>query len=316
VKSFGAAFLLLVLCPVPSAARQTNRPAASESCGGPVFKAGEVTRKARIRHKPVPGFTDEARARGTQGTIRLTAVLCRDGRVTNVAVVQGLPHGMTELYVEAARWIKFDPAHKDGRKVSQSITLEYRLQLDGGPATSEEDSAPQAGRLVEELIIEGNRRLTDEQLLARLRTRPGDVFDASITRRDLQALLDLGTLDTRQTRVSTEAGRRGGVVVIFTVAELPLIRSIEFKGLKSVGESEVLAALAARRPGLRREGVYNPAHVEGARRVVLELLAPRGYKQATVEVKIEEISSVSVSLAFIVNEGPAAGQNSGPGRWF
>ena len=184
------------------------------------------------------------------------------------------------------------------------------------PAAPGAKSARGAVRLVEELVIEGNRRLTDEQLIAHLRTRPGDRFSETTTRRDLLALLELGTLDTTQTRVSTEAGVRGGVVVIFHIVELPVIRDIEFRGLKSVGESEVLAALAGRQPGLRREGVYNPKHVADARRAVLELLAARGFPDATVEVYAEEVSPVSVALVFVVNEGPPARKDAGPGRWF
>lgn len=311
-----AALLSLLLCPAPAPARQTKAPAAGERCGGQVFLPSEVTRKARVKHNPVPGFTAEARANDIQGTIRLRAVLCRTGRVTDIEVVQGLSHGMTELAVEAARGIKFEPALKDGRKVSQTINLEYHSQLAGSRAQPDEDLTKGAGRLVEQLIIDGNRRLTDSQIIANLHTREGGRFEEATVRRDLQALLDLGTLDNTQTRVSLETGPRGGVVVIFSVVELPVIRSIAFRGLKSVSEAEALAALAARRPGLKRGGVYDPAQSSAARGAILELLAARGHKEATVELYVEEISAVSVSLVFQVKERPDTHKDSGPGRWF
>lgn len=310
------AALWLTLCPAPALPRQSDQPDAGGSCGGQVFKAGEVARKARIKSKPEPGFTDEARAHGVGGTVRLTAVLCRTGRVTDIRVVQGLPHGMTGRAVEAARRMKFEPARKDGRKVSQSITLEYNFILGDAPGGGDEDIARHAGRLVEELIVAGNRRLTDSQLIAQLRTRPGDVFSEATVRRDLRALLDLGTLDTRQTRVTIEAGRRGGVVVIFTVFELPVIRDIRFKGLKSVGPAEALSAIEGRARGLRREGVYDPARVADARRAILELLAARGRPHASVAVEVGELSAITVELVFLVKEGPPARAEAGPGRWF
>ena len=311
-----AAFLSLLLCPAPVPARQTKAPPAGERCDGQVFLPSEVTRKARVKHNPVPGFTDEARANDIQGTIRLRAVLCRTGRVTDIEVVQGLSHGMTELAVEAARGIKFEPALKDGRRVSQTINLEYHSHLAGSRTQPDEDLAKGAGRLVEQLIIDGNRRLTDSQIIANLLTREGERYKETTVRRDLQALLELGTLDKTQTRVSIETGPRGGVVVIFSVFELPVIRTIAFRGLKSVSESEALAALAARRPGLKREGVFDPAHMPAARHAILELLAARGRKEATVELFVEEVSAVSVSLVFQVNERPDARTDSAPGRWF
>lgn len=318
MKSFYAltAALSVTLCPAPALSRQSNQPNAGESCGGQVFKTSEVARKARIKSKPEPGFTDEARANGVSGRVRLTAVLCRTGRVTDIRVVQGLPHGLTEKAVAASRRIKFEPALKGGRRVSQSVTLVYGFNVFGDQELAPEGWAQQAGRPVEELIVAGNRRLTDEQLIAHLRTRPGDVFSETTVRRDLRALLDLGTLDTAETRVSVEAGLRGGVVVIFTVVELPVIRSVTFKGLKSLSTSEVLSALEGRPRGLRREGVYDPARVADARRAVIELLAARGYKQATVDVEVEALSAVSVEITFVIKEGPPSRRDAGPGRWF
>src|SRR5438270_996566 len=82
---------------------------------GVPYKANEVTRRAVIVYKPEPGFTEEARQKGLSGTIRLRAVLSASGRVTGVVVVNGLPCGMTEEAVYAARQMLFFPAEKDGR---------------------------------------------------------------------------------------------------------------------------------------------------------------------------------------------------------
>lgn len=167
----------------------------------------------------------------------------------------------------------------------------------------------QAGRLVEEVVVEGNRRLTDEEIIRHLRTRPGDTYEEATVRNDLQALLDLGTLDPTQTRVTIETGQRGGVVVIFNVVELPIIRALDFAGLKSVSEAEVRAALRERQTGVDREVPYSPAKIESARRVILDLLAARGRARASVEVQVEVVSSTAVMVRFVVDEGAA-------GRWF
>lgn len=76
-------------------------------------------------------------------------------------------------------------------------------------------------RLVEEVVVQGNRRLRAEDIFSRLRTRPGHVFRERQVRRDLRTLLEWGVFDAARTSVTIEAGVRGGVVVIFDVHELP-----------------------------------------------------------------------------------------------
>jgi TonB family protein len=94
-----------------------------------LFSPGEVDRKARVLSRPEPQYTEEAREDAVEGTIVLRAVFSEDGLVKNIRVVSGLPDGLTEKAVEAARQIKFSPALKDGRAVSQYIQIEYNFNL-------------------------------------------------------------------------------------------------------------------------------------------------------------------------------------------
>ena len=93
------------------------------------FPQRQVGQKAIILSKPDPGFTESARKFTITGVVRLRAVLSRTGEVTNVSVAKGLPHGLTMRAVNAARRIQFKPAQKDGRAVSQYITLEYNFHI-------------------------------------------------------------------------------------------------------------------------------------------------------------------------------------------
>lgn len=99
------------------------------STSGEVFRSSEVTKKAVLLSRPEPGYTAEARQNQGQGTVRLRAVLASSGEVTNVQVINGLPFGLTEKAIDAARQIKFTPAMKDGRAVSQYVTIEYVFNL-------------------------------------------------------------------------------------------------------------------------------------------------------------------------------------------
>jgi TonB family protein len=93
------------------------------------FKQSEVSVHAVITYKPEPGFTEEARRENVTGMVRLRAVLSASGEVTNISVIKGLPDGLTERAINAARQIKFRPAQKDGHIVSQYIVLEYNFNI-------------------------------------------------------------------------------------------------------------------------------------------------------------------------------------------
>jgi TonB family protein len=94
-----------------------------------IFSGKDVSQKARILSKPEPQYTEEARKNQVSGTVVLRAVFSSNGSVTNIRAVSSLPYGLTEKAIAAARQIKFVPATKDGRAVSQYIQIEYNFNL-------------------------------------------------------------------------------------------------------------------------------------------------------------------------------------------
>jgi outer membrane protein insertion porin family len=168
-------------------------------------------------------------------------------------------------------------------------------------ALAQDASAQQ--RVVEAVDVRGNRRNRDEDLLYYVQTRPGDVFNPEQAQRDLQALLALNFFDKVNASVTTEEGTRGGVIVVFNVKELPIIRDIQFEGLKSVQESDVLKAFRERRVGFSKEAIFDPAKQNNAVRVLKELLASKGHPNAAIEVRTDEISQTSIGVTFVINEG-------------
>lgn len=88
-----------------------------------------VTLKAAVIAKPEPRYTEDARRNQITGTVVLRVVFSSSGAVTDIKVVSGLPHGLTERAIEAGRQIRFIPAIKDGHFVSMYIQLEYNFNL-------------------------------------------------------------------------------------------------------------------------------------------------------------------------------------------
>jgi TonB family protein len=93
------------------------------------FQPQEVTTRTRVLKKPEPSYTEQARQNQVRGTVILRAVFDADGQVKHIIVVRGLPDGLTERSIAAARAIKFIPAMKDGKPVSMWIQLEYNFNV-------------------------------------------------------------------------------------------------------------------------------------------------------------------------------------------
>jgi TonB family protein len=131
----------LQLAPQPSGRKLRERQLQADSLlafaemanapsGTPVLLTGkEVSVKARVLSKPEPQYTEEARAKQITGTVVLRAIFAANGRVLGIRAVSGLPAGLTEQAIQAARQIRFVPAIKDGRAVSMFVQLEYNFDL-------------------------------------------------------------------------------------------------------------------------------------------------------------------------------------------
>ena len=89
----------------------------------------EVTTKARVLAKPEPRYSEEARRAQITGTVVLRVVFSADGIIRHILVIRGLPFGLTERAIEAARGIRFSPATIDGVPVSMFVQVEYNFHL-------------------------------------------------------------------------------------------------------------------------------------------------------------------------------------------
>lgn len=97
--------------------------------GERIYTGRQVDEKARLISKPEPNYTESARSAEVAGVVILKVVFASSGKVTNIRVVQGLPYGLTERAIAAAKKIRFVPAIKDGKQVSLWMQLEYNFNL-------------------------------------------------------------------------------------------------------------------------------------------------------------------------------------------
>ncbi len=199
---------------------------------------------------------------------------------------------------------------QEGEKPQQKPPLKLETPQPAAPPTpgvaqpaAPTPAAPQpaAKPIIEDIIIRGNRRIPASTLRARLFTHKGDVYDENQLERDFMALWNTGYLD--DVRFEVTDGDKGKILTIF-VREKKLVRSIDYKGLSTVQQSDVLQAYKDHKVGLSIQSQYDPVVIKRAEVVLQELLAEHGRQFATVRHRTRNIPPNSVALTFIVSEGP------------
>jgi len=155
---------------------------------------------------------------------------------------------------------------------------------------------------IESIDFHGNRRIPKSTLRARIFSHEGDVYDENALERDFMALWNTGFLD--DVRLEVADAPNGNKIVTFYVREKKLVRSIDYKGLSTVQESDVLDVFKKEKVGLSIQSQYDPVVIKRAEVVLQELLAAHGKMFATVRHRTRNIPPNSVALTFIVVEGP------------
>lgn len=155
--------------------------------------------------------------------------------------------------------------------------------------------------VIDEIIFRGNRRVPAATLRARVFSHKGDPYDENALERDFMALWNTGFLDDIRCEVTD--GEKGKIIT-FYVREKKLVRSIDYKGLNTVSQSDVLDEFKKRKVGLSIQSQFDPVVVKRAQVVLQEMLAGHGRQFAMVRGRTRNIPPNSVALTFIVSEGP------------
>lgn len=96
---------------------------------GPIRVGGDVKPPEKVS-APSPQYTEIARKARIQGVVIVEAIIDKEGNVTNVKILKGLPMGLDSAASDAVSKWKFRPATLNGKPVAviYNLTVNFRLQ--------------------------------------------------------------------------------------------------------------------------------------------------------------------------------------------
>ncbi len=199
-------------------------------------------------------------------------------------------------------------ASADGLLISSAIDLlsGETVTKENRPSVSAAAQQPQPQNfIIDRIDFNGNRRVRNDTLKARIFSRDNDAYNEETLRRDFQALWNTQFFEDVKLRVEDSAKGPNYKIIVFEVKERPVIRRIRYDNIHSISESDILDRFKERKVGLTVESQFDPTRIKKAEVVIKELLGEHGRQFAKVTPQYERIaSSNAVILIFKVEEGP------------
>lgn len=148
--------------------------------------------------------------------------------------------------------------------------------------------------LVDSVLVEGNKRVEKDAILAVIRIRKGNSLDYEKLDRDLRDVYRMGYF--KDVRIETEPGPKGKKL-IFKVTEKPSIGKISFEGNKKIKADDLKKEL-----GIKLYSILDENKVKQSVDRLKDFYRKKGYYNAEIEEKTESLPNNEVLLRYLIKE--------------
>jgi outer membrane protein insertion porin family len=148
--------------------------------------------------------------------------------------------------------------------------------------------------------VVGYQTVSPDTIAHYLGAKVGDPYDPAKIRENFQTLWDVGLLEN----VSIEAERaEGGVTLVVTIEERPTVKDVDFAGNKKFSNTQIKDRLKEAKLEVRPGAPLSLREIAKIRSSIADYYIENGYRSATVDFRIEDISKTEKKLIFVIDEG-------------
>ena len=153
----------------------------------------------------------------------------------------------------------------------------------------------QEAKIVKEINVKGNQRVSSVLILSRVRTKVGETLDKKVLEKDIKRIYSLGYFSDVSLDVSDYLD---GVKVTFLLVEKPYISRIRIKGNKALKEEDIKRAM-----GLSEGDIFREKALKKDVQRIISLYEKKGFYKVQV-VPVYKKKKGKVEIEIDINEGP------------
>ena len=154
-------------------------------------------------------------------------------------------------------------------------------------------SALAQGAAIQNIRVEGNKRVEPETIRSYLTFSPGDAYDPAQIDESLKVLFATGLF--QDVRI-----RRDGSTIVIVIVENPIVSRVAFEGNREIDDETLKSEVQ-----LKSRAVYTRARVQGDVQRILNLYRRQGLYGAQVDPKIINLDTNRIDVVFEISEGKA-----------
>ncbi|HZI66711.1 MAG TPA: outer membrane protein assembly factor BamA [Thermoanaerobaculia bacterium] len=167
------------------------------------------------------------------------------------------------------------------------------------PPTPNPTPVPPSERIVGIRVV-GYQTVSPETISHYLGVKAGDPYDPEKIRENFPKLWEVGLLEN----LSIEAERdAAGVTLVVSIEERPTISVIDFTGNKKVSTSTIRDRLKEQKVEVKQGAPLSLRDVAKARSAISDLYVEQGFRSATVDFNVEDVSKTEKKVVFVIDEG-------------
>ena len=163
------------------------------------------------------------------------------------------------------------------------------------PAQKQLQTKSTANGTISKIVVTGNKRIEEDAILVRLKSRVGGGFSPELVREDIKSIFATGFFYDVQV---SRSGSGANTVLTYSVVEKPVMAEIGFEGNDELKTDELLEAT-----GLKAFEILNQSKIREATEKVQKLYEDKGYFLAKIEPQVVDVAKgESVRVVFKIQE--------------
>ena len=173
------------------------------------------------------------------------------------------------------------------------------------PAPTPAEAPPPApgavtGEPILGIRVVGYQTVSPDTIAHYLGIKVGEPYDPAKIRANFHALWDVGLLEN----VRIEAEREpAGVTLVVTIEERPIVKEVEFTGNKKLTSTQIRDVLKEAKVEVKAGAPLSLRDIARARATIADAYLSQGFRSATVDYRIEDLSKTEKKVTFLIDEG-------------